>query len=183
VSPLLPAHHEKDTFHCCTTHLPAGALDTHRMISWEATRILGLLFLVILWITSCGRRPLTDDELIAAFRRDRTIFDAVVRDTYANPFVCSFQNDCVPKNVKPLQERLKQTLGLPVEAVYIKRELCDSLWIPIETYGFLSISSWTRGYVYCRCSLTPATQDTNEEMDNGVWYRPIGDGWMLFIAR
>jgi hypothetical protein len=65
----------------------------------------------------------------------------------------------------------------------IKRKVGGSLWVPMEEYGFLSISSWGRGYVYCECPLTPVTKDTNQETDNGVWYKPIEDGWMLYIAR
>ena len=152
----------------------------------QRTTRLGLLFLAVLWLPSCTKPPISDDQFISAFRRDRALFESLVQESYASPFVCPFKSDpdiCLPKNVLSLQRRLEQRLGLPVLDVYVKRHLNDSLWIPMEEYGYLSMSSWVRGYVYCKCSLSPLTKDTDQEMENGVWYRPIEDGWMLFIAR
>jgi hypothetical protein len=153
---------------------------THRLIRDSSMLVL------LLWLTSCNHSPRSDDQLIAAFQRHHVFFDRIVGESYAGPPDCPFANDpdvCEPKNAKTLRNLIKQELALPVEGVYRKRRRGDSLWIPIETRGILSMSSFTRGYVYCKCSLTPLTKDTLGEPENGSWYRPIGDGWMLYIAR
>jgi hypothetical protein len=77
-------------------------------------------------------------------------------------------------------------MQFPIERISIIRNSTESLWIPIQTYGALSMSSATRGYVYCKCSLSPTTRDTLEaafQGENGEWFRPIGGNWMLYGSR
>jgi hypothetical protein len=142
------------------------------------------LFLIL---TSCMGHPTTDDQLIKTFQQNRGLFEEAARDSTPEHINCpyvKYPDICVPKDAQGLQDRFKRTLSVPIESIYIKRKLNGSLWLPVETYGVLSMSSETRGYVYCACSLTPTTKDTlDSPPDNGVWYRPIGDGWMLFVAR
>ncbi len=147
---------------------------------------LALLLIAILGVTSCSRRPLTDDRLITAFRENRAVFNEVRQASYSAQPACDFKNDpevCLPRDSQDLKTRLKQKLALPVEDIYIDRRLGDSLWIAIETSGILGISSSTRGYVYCMCALTPTSKDTLQENENGRWYKPIEDGWMIYVVN
>jgi hypothetical protein len=150
------------------------------------TRLLLLpLTLALLGFTSCSGHPATDAQLITAFKRNSTFFDTIARESNVAVQVCPYQNDpdiCVPKDVQKLKDRVKNTLSLPVEDIHIERKRGNSLWISIESYGILSTRTSTRGYVYCECSLTPTTKNTLYEIENGIWYRPIGNGWALFIA-
>lgn len=77
----------------------------------------------------------------------------------------------------------QRELHLPIKDIYIYRRRDGSLWIPVQTYGYLSISSSTRGYVFCRHQLGPVTSDTPAEDKQGYSFRPIGDGWMLYVAN
>lgn len=146
-------------------------------------------FGVFLLLASCANPPMTDDNLIAIFGRNRAVFAelAASASSFVGPnCVDSGPSICVPTGAEAIKDRLKLQLTLPVAGIYVKRSQGGSLWIPVQTYGSLSISSSTRGYVYCECSLEPSTGDTIEALaqgTNGVWYRPIENGWMLFAAR
>jgi len=137
---------------------------------------------------ACKGHPLTDEQMIALFQRNMDLFDQVAQESSLQP-ICPYANNpysCVPSGSQQIENRLKRRLSLSIQRIYIDRKLNDSLWIPIETYGALSLSSATRGYVYCKCSLTPLTQNTIDALAqgaNGVWYKPIGNGWMLFASR
>ncbi len=139
-------------------------------------------------VVSCTKPPLTDDDLIASFQRNRSLFKELAFASPALDRDCTSKDSsiCVPKASQGLENKLKSQLHLPILDFYIKRDLGDSLWIPVQTYGPMSMSSSGRGYVYCKCSLGPLTGDTIEALGkgaNGVWYRPIEDGWMLFAVR
>jgi hypothetical protein len=142
------------------------------------------LFLIL---SSCMGHHTTDDQLIKTFQQNRGLFEELARDSTSEHINCPYINDpdiCVPKDAGELQGKFKRALSVPIESIYIKRKLNGSLWLPVETYGVLSTGSETRGYVYCACSLAPTTKDTRDSPpDNGIWYRPISDGWMLFVAR
>lgn len=146
--------------------------------------VLGVLLLV----TSCTRPPLTDEKLITSFRQNRAIFVELASALSAADLNCAGKDPsiCVLKGSPSIENKLKLQSGLPIQSVYVKRNLGDSLWVPVQTYGPLSMSSSTRGYVYCKCSLEPLTRNTIEALGqgtNGIWYRPIENGWMLFAAR
>jgi hypothetical protein len=139
-------------------------------------------------LAACARPPLTDDDLIKAFQRNRRVFDAIASQSNASNPDCSEKDPtiCVPKTARSLESEFKRKTGLPVKAIYFKIDLSRSLWIPLESYGPLSMSSSSRGYVFCKCNLLPITQDTIEALGqgtNGEWYRPLDGGWMLFAVR
>jgi hypothetical protein len=145
---------------------------------------------LFLALTSCAEsKPArTDDDLIAIFRQNSATFDNLVARSLSSPPNCEAKdpNICEPVGANDVQADVSHQLGLQVEAVYIKRNLSNSLWVPVESYGYWGMSSSSRGYVYCRCSLGPQTKDTLEAIGqgtNGTWYRQIEDGWMLFAAR
>jgi hypothetical protein len=114
------------------------------------------------------------------------VFDDVARDSFSDKPDCPHPRDpyvCEPRRSGELIAELKGKLGLPIKEIYIDRQRYNSLWIPVETYGYLSISSSTRGYVFCRQQLTPVTNDTLAANAQGYSFRPIGEGWMLYGAN
>jgi hypothetical protein len=152
--------------------------------AWFSVPISALLCLV-----SCSQQhPLTDDQMIQAFNLNRELFEQMARQSLDRPD-CPYANNphsCVPRDAKLIESRLRQTTQFPIERISIIRNATVSLWIPIQTYGALSMSSATRGYVYCKCSLGPTTRDTLEAAfhgENGEWFRPIGGDWMLYGSR
>ena len=146
------------------------------------------IVLVVLTCTSmnsCSRHTVSDDELIAAFKHDSTLFERLAQNVYANPFNCYKEapDICLPTGIDLLKAQIEKTLTFPVLGMHVKRRLNNSLWIPVLSNGAsLSINSKTRGYVYCQCPLTPVTDDTAHEGRSGVWYRTIGHGWMLYVS-
>jgi hypothetical protein len=135
---------------------------------------------------SCSGHPLTDEALIATFEQNKAVFRELVSESYASAPSCLGPRDsdiCVPTVSHQLKAEWGGKVKLPIKDLYIDRRHHDSLWIPVQTYGYLSISSSTRGYVFCRNPLAPITRDTLAENRNGYSFRPIGDGWMLYIAN
>jgi hypothetical protein len=162
----------------------------HRVINFSVfRRFLELAIVASLGLASCGKsRPArTDDDLIAVFRQNRAAFDRLIAISFASTdCVSKGSSICEAAGSKAVVSELSSRLGLPIEAAYIKRNLLNSLWLPVESYGPWSMSSSSRGYVYCKCSLEPLTQNTLEALGqgtNGVWYRPVESGWMLFAVR
>jgi hypothetical protein len=141
--------------------------------------LLGLL-------CSCSGHPLTDEALITMFEQNKSIFGELVSESYSGTPNCLSPRDpdiCAPNLSSQIMAQWNGKLKLPIKDMYIDRRRWDALWIPVQTYGYLSISSSTRGYVYCRHQLTPVTSDTLAESRNGYSFRPIGDGWMLYVAN
>jgi hypothetical protein len=155
-----------------------------RSLSLEANLRFSL-GLVSLPLISCSR-PLTDDRLIFVFDQNWKVFDGVVgRVSRGNPDCVPSQDHdiCEPRNATEIVAGLRRQLGAPVEGIYVNRKLHNSLWIPIETTGLLSMSSSTRGYVYSASPLTPFVTDTLSEDTRGYSYKPIRNGWMLYVAN
>jgi len=147
------------------------------------------LISAFLCLVSCQQqRPLTDEQMIQAFNQHQALFEEIARQALDRPD-CPYANNphsCVPKDAKSIESRLRREMPFPLKEIYIIRDAGESLWIPTETYGYLSISSATRGYVYCKCSLGSTTADTLEAVfrgENGEWFRPIGGDWMLWGGR
>ncbi len=141
---------------------------------------------VLALLGSCAGHPLTDETLITIFEQNKKVFYAVAQDSFSSKPVCPHPQDpylCDPKGSSELIARLKRELHLEIKEIYIDRKRYESLWIPVETYGYLSMSSSTRGYVFCRHQLTPVTNNTLAVDAQGYSFRPIGDGWMLYVAN
>ena len=152
----------------------------------QGTVWVSLVFVLCALSQSCGGHALTDSRLITAFENNRDLFDEVARTSVAGLLACRSQREpslCEPEDSPKLVRQLTQRLGLPIQAIYVNRKMSDSLWIPVETSGILSISSSTRGYVYCACTLAPLTNDTVSVGERGTSYRPIGVGWMLYVSN
>ncbi len=146
---------------------------------------LALVVLCLFTTGSCSRHPMSDAQMIAAFQHNRSSFAHLVITAYSQPPVCRFQNEpnsCEPQGARALKRELSHMLQFSVEGIYIDRKQ-GALRIPIESYGILATGSTTRGYMYCNCSLGPITQDTLDEVRNGIWYRSISDGWALFVIN
>ena len=151
-----------------------------------SVRLAASISIGLATLISCSSPAISDDAMIGAFNRNRVFFEQVVEQSRSIQLVCPDHNDrniCQPKDASELQAKLRQQLGFPVERIYVDVNRSDSLWIPVQTTGYLSISSSTRGYVYCKCQLTPVTKDTLSEEAHGYSFRPINNGWMLFVAN
>lgn len=162
-----------------------GYRKMHAVSMPRAFIYFGWLSWSIFATNSCTRHSLTDEQLTSIFREKRPMFDRVLHESLAPFQGCEFkQTDaiCIPKDERAIKQWLAEGLGIQIEDVYINRNLGNSLWIPIETHGHLSISSWTRGYVHCICALSPETKDTLQAYGNGNWYRPLGNGWRIYVA-
>lgn len=149
-------------------------------------RHCALMLFAVVSLASCSSSPITDDRLISIFLRNRSVFESIAQRALAERPYCHNPPDaafCDPKGSVELVSELRKDSGLPISEMYINRKIGASLWIPVQTYGPLSISSSTRGYVYSGATLLPIVKDTLDDEIRGYSYRPIGFGWMIYLSN
>jgi hypothetical protein len=137
-------------------------------------------------LASCQGRVRSDDELAAAFSSNEQSFDAIASTYTAGRVLCPHRNypdDCVLSGADEVGGRLVG--DRLVQVIYVKRNRGgdDGVWMPVESYGALSISSSTRGYVYLDNPPSTLVKDTLDPGTNGSYYKPFKGNWYLFVAN
>jgi hypothetical protein len=154
----------------------------------KCNSIMALILIgtVLALFMGCTHKPLTDGDLTKAFLANREAFRAL-SVSYAEGHVsCGNKNDpdiCVMSGSESVISRLREDAH--VQSAYVKRDRAgdNGLWLPVETYGAMSTSSSTRGYVYLDSSPVDTVPDTLSTDKKGSHYKLLEDHWYLFTVN
>jgi hypothetical protein len=151
------------------------------------TRLLSrLLPGVLFFLSGCTRKPLTDADLAKSFFTNREWFGEVSSSYNNNHITCSNRTDpdiCVISDAQSAITRLRGDAR--VQSVYVKRnhDGDNGLWMPVQTYGVMSTSSSTRGYIYLKNAPKVTVGDTLAADRKGTYYRALSGQWYLFVSN
>jgi hypothetical protein len=140
----------------------------------------------ILVLAGCQEKARSDGELAAMFYSNEKWFEVIASTYTAGKVICSdtkYPDDCVLSDGEPAVRRLIEDGR--VQVVYVKRNRGgdDGVWIPVQTYGVMSMSSFTRGYVYLDKPPSSFVKDTLSVYGNGSYFKPLKGKWYLFISN
>lgn len=144
-----------------------------------------LVGLAALVFAACGRAR-TDDNLMAVFSSNEKWFDEIASAYDAGRITCPYRNDpeiCLISGARGALLHLSHDAR--VQEVYVKRNRGyeNGVWFPVETYGFLSTDTQTRGYVYLDDPPGMTVQDTLEKfMVRGSFFKPVKGHWYLYAV-
>jgi hypothetical protein len=138
------------------------------------------------FILGCHQKPLSDSLLADRFSVNENWFDDVSSRYASGQIICDDKRDtdiCIVTVPRDVLSHLQQSAG--VQSVYVKRNHPDDdgVWFPIQTYGFMSMSSSTRGYVYLKNPPSALISDTLDDDTKGNHYKSLKDHWYLFTAN
>jgi hypothetical protein len=145
-----------------------------------------LLLAPLSFVIGCRAKVITDQELVSRFSAHEESFNALSKSYEAGEVICPSKDDqniCKLANSESLLPSLHGSD--PVKDVYVKRNLGgdDGIWLPVQSYGAMSMSSSSRGYVYLKRPPSELISDTLEESRNGTHYRRLKGNWFLFSAQ
>lgn len=144
-----------------------------------------LLCAVSLMLLACRDHPRTDADLATAFHSNTRWFADLAGAYTAGDVACQ-RSDLGPNcRIRHHSEAIDSLRSRAhVEEVYVLESAgaADGLWMPVEVYGILSMSSSVRGYVYLKRPATGSVANTLDVFAKGRHYKPLGDGWYLFVA-
>jgi hypothetical protein len=157
-----------------------------RLITVAVKSLLLVATVGILLPVGCQERVRSDDELVAVFVTNEKWFDAIASAYVSGKVICpdkSFPDDCVLSDAKGAVKRVIEDSH--VQAIYVKRNRGrdDGIWMPVQTYGVLSINSSARGYAYLDNPPSSYVKDTLEVDQNGSYYVPLKGKWFIFITK
>ena len=159
------------------------------MLTKQHHRLFAVVaFLAMIFATDCRHKPLSDDRLAHIWLSNENWFEQISSAYVAGKVDCSNERDpdiCLGTGSEAAISNLRRNAG--IQSVYVKRNRGDDngVWLPVETYGVLSTSSSTRGYVYLGQPPRPrmTVDDTLAADSKGTKLKPIKDHWFIFVVN
>jgi len=150
-------------------------------------RRFGVSVLVLsILATACASYHVTDAALVSAFEKNRTLFDELASVSMSGELNCPYRNDpniCESQRADAILARLKGGTGFKGLESYIKNGPTRVLWVPVETKGYLSMSSSTVGYVYSSTPLSPLVGSVWDDFEDRQAYKNIYGSWYVFVTN
>jgi hypothetical protein len=143
--------------------------------------ILGMFTFV-----GCHHAPLSDEDLTRSFLSNEGSFRNLAAIYTSGHALCSEKSDADTCVLSVSQVDPSHILrSAHVQVVYVKKHhgADDGLWLPVQTYGAMSTSSSTRGYVYLDSSPQFTVPDTLGVDKKGSFYKPLKKGWYIFTCE
>jgi hypothetical protein len=90
---------------------------------------------------------------------------------------------CTVAGIQDALSHLRENVG--IQSVYVKRHHPgdDGVWLPVQTYGVMSMSSSNRGYVYLKSPPSALITDTLNDDTKGSHYKSLKGHWYLFTTN
>ena len=134
----------------------------------------------------CGHKPINDEELERNFLASESLFVQLSSAYSQREIQCvdsQHPDSCLLRDQRSILEALGRKAH--VRSAYVKKNRTkdNGLWLPVQTYGILSTSSSTRGYVYLQHPTKVTVSNTLDIDTKGASYRPLTDGWYIFIVN
>ena len=150
-----------------------------------ATQAL-LIFSALALLVGCTNKPKSDDDLAQPFVANKEWFSVLASSYLEGHVTCPSKNDpdiCVLSDSSAAISHLRKDAH--IQSVYIKRNRAgdNGIWIPVQSYGVMSTSSSTRGYVYLESSPAVTVSSTFSNDQKGSHYKPLEGRWYLFIVN
>jgi hypothetical protein len=147
---------------------------------------LPLIMIALAFVVGCQQKPPTDKVLSTDFSSNKESFFLLSKAYDAGHVVCSDAGDpdiCSLEDSTAVVDELRRRAH--VEAAYVKKAHSkdDGIWLPVQTYGVMSTSSSSRGYVFLRHPPSASVKDTLDVDAKGSYYKALAGGWYLFVQN